>query len=172
MGRSVGGPVDRERAGLPPVRVPTLPFSRHSSLVTALSICDLRFAICDPAPRTPDIGLRTLFLVTRHFSPNYRVICAIPAKKSERLLSIIAQSVHFRVKAVFFAGHFVAVACVFMHIAGSIFIFNISKGQPPVPDLEKHMSAPPPLVKVGIFPSFAIDRLPPTTDSKPLAPRP
>jgi hypothetical protein len=78
--------------------------------------------------------------------------------------------VHFRVKAVFFAGHFVVVSFVFMHIAGSIFIFNISKGQPPVSDLEKHLSEPPPLVKVGIFPSFAIDSLPPTTDSKPLAP--
>ena len=87
------------------------------------------------------------------------------------MLSIIAPSVHFRVRAMFFAGDFVAVACVFMHIAGSIFIFNISKGQPPVSDLEKHMSEPPQLVKVGIFPSFGIDSLQPTTDSKPLAPQ-
>jgi hypothetical protein len=105
---------------------------------------------------SPLVTVLLPFFVTRHFSPNYRAICAIPAKKSERLLSIIAQSVHFRVKAVFFTGHFVAVACVFMHIAGPIFIFNISKGQPPVSDLEKHMSEPPPLVKVGIFPSLEL----------------
>jgi hypothetical protein len=49
------------------------------------------------------------------------------------LLSIIAQFVQIRVKGVFFAGHFVIVACVFIHIAGSIFIFNISKG-----DLRMH----------------------------------
>jgi hypothetical protein len=43
----------------------------------------------------------------------------------------------------FFDGHFVIVACVFMHIAGSIFIFNISKGQRPIPDLEEHIPEPP-----------------------------
>jgi len=48
------------------------------------------------------------------------------------LLSIIEQLAHFHVKSVFFAGHFVILACVFMHIAGSIFIFNISKGQRPL----------------------------------------
>jgi hypothetical protein len=56
------------------------------------------------------------------------------------LLSIIAQLVHFRVKAVFLDGHFVIVTFVFMHIAGSIFIFNISKAQPPVSHPEKASS--------------------------------
>jgi len=138
--------------------------TRHSSLLLRVTRgVGCRRCPFFPLPTLPFLSLATL---------NCRVICAIPAKKSDRLLSIIAPSVHFRVKAVFLAGHFVAVACVFMHIAGSIFIFNISKGQPPVSDLEKHRSEPPPLVKVGIFPSFGIDSLPPTTDSKPLAPRP
>ena len=55
-------------------------------------------------------------------------LCAFSANKPDRLLSIRVQFVHFRVKAVFFAGHFVIASFVFMHIAGSIFIFNISKG--------------------------------------------
>jgi len=51
--------------------------------------------------------------------------------------------VHFRVKTWFFARHFVIVPCVFMHIAGSIFIFNISKRQLPASDPEKHIGEQP-----------------------------
>jgi hypothetical protein len=72
--------------------------------------------------------------------PDLSCDCAFSAKNPGRLLSIIAQFVQIRVKGVFFAGHFVIVACVFIHIAGSIFIFNISKGQISVPDLEKAFS--------------------------------
>jgi hypothetical protein len=36
-------------------------------------------------------------------------------------------SVHFRVKALYCDGHSVVVPFVFMHIPGSIFIFNISR---------------------------------------------
>jgi hypothetical protein len=81
-----------------------------------------------------------------------RNLC-ISTKKCARLLSIIAQLVHFRVKGVFLAGHFVVVAFVFMHIPGGCFIFNISKGQLPVSDLEKHIRKPPQLAQAGIFPS-------------------
>ncbi len=66
-------------------------------------------------------------------SPQYRAIIAFSAKKPDRLLSITAQFVHFRVKNRFSAGYFVIFAFVFMHIAGSIFIFNISKGQRVLP---------------------------------------
>jgi hypothetical protein len=86
-------------------------------------------------------------LLRRDLSRN---LC-ISVKQSAQLLSIIAQLVDFRVKPVFFTGHFVIVAFVFMHIAGSIFIFNISKGQPPVSGPEKHIGEPPQLAKVGIF---------------------
>jgi hypothetical protein len=75
--------------------------------------------------------------------PTARGTCAFSANKPDRLLSIIVQWVHFRVEAVFFTGHFVIVTCVFIHIAGSIFIFNISKGQRPVSDLEEHIREPP-----------------------------
>jgi hypothetical protein len=61
-----------------------------------------------------------------HFRPN----------KPDQLLSILAQWVHFRVKTRFIAGHFVIVSCVFIHIAGSISIFNISLAQRPVPDAD------------------------------------
>ena len=67
------------------------------------------------------------------FRPDFSCnLCALSAHKPDRMLSIVAHLVHFSVKAVFFAGHFVIVAFVFMHIAGSIFIFNISKGQRPL----------------------------------------
>jgi len=62
--------------------------------------------------------------------PLYRVTCAFPAQKPDRFLLILAQWVHFRVKSCFISRHFVIVSCVFIYIAWSIFIFNISKGQP------------------------------------------
>jgi len=61
-----------------------------------------------------------------------RKLC-IFGQKPDRWVSIIAQWVHFRVKTCFIAGHFVIVSCVFIYIAGSTFIFNISKGQRPLP---------------------------------------
>jgi hypothetical protein len=67
------------------------------------------------------------------------------------LLSIIGQWVQFCVKAVFLTGHFVIVTFVFMYIAGSIFVFNISKGHRPVPDPGGQVGEPPNLPKVGIF---------------------
>jgi len=62
----------------------------------------------------------------------------------------MAQLLHFRVKAVFLAGHFVIVAFVFIHIPGGCFIFNISKGQLPVSDPEKHIHEPPQLAQAGL----------------------
>jgi hypothetical protein len=59
---SVGGPVDRERAGLPPFRVPTLPFSRHSPLYLSSShrfigpSVHLEFSILDLRLRQSEIG--------------------------------------------------------------------------------------------------------------------
>jgi hypothetical protein len=40
---------------------------------------------------------------------------------------------------------------VFIHIPGSIFILNISLGEGPVADLEKHIIEPPQLAQAGIF---------------------
>jgi len=74
----------------------------------------------------------------RHFAPVYCVIPAFSAVKPGELLSIMRQSVQFRVKAVFFNGHFVPFASVFIHIPGGCFISNISTGQRPGPDLESH----------------------------------
>ncbi len=65
--------------------------------------------------------------------PLYRVTYAFSAQKPDRFLLILAQWVHFRVKTCFIARHFVIPACVFIYIAGSIFIFNISKGQRVLP---------------------------------------
>jgi hypothetical protein len=70
------------------------------------------------------------------FAPNYRASNAFSAQKPDRFLLIPAQWVHFRVKTGFFARHFVIVSCVFIHIAGSTFIFNISKYPRPVPDAD------------------------------------
>ena len=53
-------------------------------------------------------------------------ISAFSATKPGELLSIPGQSMHFCVNRVFFDGHFVTVFFVFIHIPGSIFIFNIS----------------------------------------------
>ena len=72
----------------------------------------------------------------------------------------------------FLAGHFVNLACVFMHIVGSLSIFNISTGQPLVSHPEKHIGEPPPFARAGTFASFGADSLQPTVDSKPLAPVP
>ncbi len=63
-----------------------------------------------------------------NFALIYRVIRASSVNNFDRLLSIIVKWVYFRVKTCFLAPHFVIASCVFMHIAGSIFIFNISKG--------------------------------------------
>jgi hypothetical protein len=105
--------------------------ARHLSLVTGLAITPLR---TNPVLlRWADEPIRRFCVRVRpDFSCN---LCAFSANKPARLLSISVQFVHSRVKAVFFTGHFVPVSCVFMHIAGSIFIFNISKGQRPVLDL-------------------------------------
>ena len=89
------------------------------------------------------------------FAPIYRVIRAFSAEKSAQFLSIAAQLVYFRVNSRFLAGHIVSVSCVFMHIAGSIFIFNISKGRPVVSDPEKHIREPPQLGASGNLPSSA-----------------
>jgi hypothetical protein len=64
---------------------------------------------------------------------------------------MIAQFVHFRAKAVFLAGQIVIVTCVFMHIPGSIFVFNISRGQLRRSDLEKHIGEPPQLLQAANF---------------------
>jgi hypothetical protein len=70
-----------------------------------------------------------------NFAPIYRVTSAFSVNNPDRLLSIMVKWAHFHVKDLFFARHFVIVACVFMHIAGSIFIFNISRGQRPASGL-------------------------------------
>ena len=70
------------------------------------------------------------------FAPILHLICAFSANKPDRLLSIIVKWAHFHVKPWFFARHFVIVSFVFIHMSGSIFIFNISKDQRPVSDLE------------------------------------
>jgi hypothetical protein len=60
-----------------------------------------------------------------------------------------------------------------MHIAGSIFIFNISKGQRPVSDLEKHISEPPQLVQGGVFHPLGVEsqRLGPSPQSRAPSPK-
>ena len=50
--------------------------------------------------------------------------------------------------------HFVTLTFVFMHIVGSIFIFNIFMGQRPVPDLDQRVGEPPQLAQAGIFHSL------------------
>ena len=58
--------------------------------------------------------------------PIYRVILACSAKISARLLSTTMQLVRFRVNGMFYSRHFVSITHVFIHIVGSIFVFNIS----------------------------------------------
>jgi hypothetical protein len=70
-------------------------------------------------------------------------LCAFSANKPGRLLSISVQFVHSRVKAVFFTGHCVIFSCVFMHIAGSIFILNIFMAQRPILGLDQPLGEPP-----------------------------
>jgi hypothetical protein len=48
------------------------------------------------------------------FCAKYRAIIAFSANNPARLLSTIAKWVHFHVRSLFFAGHFVIVAIVFM----------------------------------------------------------
>ena len=62
----------------------------------------------------------------RHSAPSHRAILAFPTKKSGGWLSIVAIIVQFREKKVYFAGHFVITAFVFIDIPGGSFIFNIS----------------------------------------------
>ena len=47
--------------------------------------------------------------------------------------------------------HFVALTFVFIHIARSTFIFNISWGQRPVPDLDQRVGRPPQLAQAGFI---------------------
>ena len=56
---------------------------------------------------------------------------AFSSQKSDGLLPIVGQIVQFRVNTLYFAGHFVIVANVFIHIPGGSFIFNISWRQRP-----------------------------------------
>jgi hypothetical protein len=48
-------------------------------------------------------------------------------------------------------GHFVTPSFFFIHIPGSIFIFNIFMGERPVSDPEKQIRDPPQLAQAGIF---------------------
>ncbi len=57
-------------------------------------------------------------------------------------------------KVVSIVVHFVNLAFVFIHIVGSIFIFNISLDQRPVSDLEKHIREPPQRAQAGTFHSL------------------
>ena len=84
----------------------------------------------------------------------YRVTYAISANKPDRLLSIIAQLVNSRVKSRIYRCTFCRSLFVFMHIAGSIFIFNISKGQRPVSDLDQRVNDP---LQWGALRKSAID---------------
>jgi hypothetical protein len=69
----------------------------------------------------------------------------------DRLLSIIEQLVDFPVKSRIMPRHIVSVACVFIHIVGSIFIFNISTNRHLVSVLDQRVGAPPRLAWAGIF---------------------
>jgi hypothetical protein len=57
------------------------------------------------------------------FTRIYGAVCACSANKCARILSITGHFLRFRVNAVYFTGHFVNVACVFMHIPGACCIF-------------------------------------------------
>jgi len=57
--------------------------------------------------------------------------------KPAQLLSIMVQRVHFHVKSRILSMTFCPVIFVFMHISGSIFIFNLSRVQRAVSSLEK-----------------------------------
>jgi hypothetical protein len=76
----------------------------------------------------------------------------ISAKKSARFLSIALNwcTIGARLgrSVSFVLGHCVTDAFIFIHIAGSIFIFNISLGYPPVLRFEKHVVEPSNLTKV------------------------
>jgi hypothetical protein len=97
-------------------------------------------------PRTYQTGPRYA-----GFAPNYRSICAFSAKKPDRLSSIIAELVYFRPKSPINYRSLCHSPLFFIHIVGSIFIFNIFMGQRPVSDLEKHINEPPQLAQAGIF---------------------
>jgi hypothetical protein len=60
-------------------------------------------------------------------SARFPALFCVFCQKADRLSFIFVKLVRFRVKIGFFGGHFVNFTCVFMNIAGSIFIFNISK---------------------------------------------
>ena len=57
----------------------------------------------------------------------------------------------FGQKARFIIGHVVNVAFVFMHIPGSIFVFNIFFGPSPISDLDERVGDPQQLTQVAIF---------------------
>ena len=58
----------------------------------------------------------------------YHCNAAFSATRPVRFVLKSSQSVQFREKSWFFAGQFVALSCVFIHIPGGSFIFNISWG--------------------------------------------
>jgi hypothetical protein len=102
-----------------------------SSLATNHSPLSLSSGHQKPTPCSSDGSMSRWADFRSAFAPKYCAIVAFSANKPDRLLSISEQSVHFRVKAVFFAGHFVIVSFVFIYIAGSSFIFNIFMGLRP-----------------------------------------
>jgi len=76
-----------------------------------------------------------------HFRPRSPIDC----RPLSRNLCIFGQKAHPIVV------HFVTHAFVFIHIPGSIFIFNIFMGERPVSDPEKQIRDPPQLAQAGIF---------------------
>jgi hypothetical protein len=86
-------------------------------------------------------------------------------------MSIIVQLLYFRVKEPFPARHFVISSFVFMHIVGSIFIFNISRGKAPhLSDLMTTFVSRHTWPQTGSFHPLGADSLQSIADSWPQAP--
>ena len=85
------------------------------------------------------------------FAQNYCVTARLLPKKPDRLLSITAQLVKFRVKSCFLGMTFCRHPFVFMYIPGGCSIFNISTGQYPVLDLDYRVGGSTPLLPTGFF---------------------
>jgi hypothetical protein len=147
-------------AGRPAEGAPSAPLPRTLICSTAglqrQCACPWHAAPCHEWPTCrPFAAAQSRLQRSPPLCANYCAIDAFSAKKPDRLLSIIEQLMHFRVKSRIYGCTFCRYPFVFIHIAGSIFIFNISKAQLPVSGLEKGILSAAPVAAGWDLPSFA-----------------
>jgi len=89
--------------------------------------------------------------ISRRFAPFIALIVHLRRKNPTDGCRLTLNEWNFMQKSGFLARHFVIFSCVFIYIAGSTFIFKISRGGAAVWDLDQRGVKPPQRAQAGIL---------------------